>query len=211
MGIKVLIVDDHAILRRGLRQIVSEAGDIEVVGEASNSAEAMRFVRDSECEVVLLDITMPDRNGIETLQLIKKEKPRVAVLMLSMHPESQYAVRALRAGAAGYLNKQAVPSQLAAAIRQVHQGRKFLTETVAEELAQTLNQDPFAPLHQSLSNREFETLRLLASGHTLTQTAEHMAISVKTVSVYRARLLEKLGMKNNAELTHYAIKNNLVD
>lgn len=211
MSIRVLIVDDHAILRRGLRQIVSEAGDIEVVGEAGTSAEAMRFIRESECDVVLLDITMPDRNGIDTLQLIKKEKPRISVLMLSMHPENQYAVRAIRAGASGYLNKQAVPSQLVAAVRQVFQGRKYLTETVAEELAQSLSQDPAVPSHQSLSNREFETLRLLASGHTLTQAAESMAISVKTVSVYRARLLEKLALRNNAELTHYAIKNNLVE
>lgn len=133
------------------------------------------------------------------------------MLMLSMHPENQYAVRAIRAGASGYLNKQAVPSQLVAAVRQVFQGRKYLTETVAEELAQSLSQDPAVPSHQSLSNREFETLRLLASGHTLTQAAESMAISVKTVSVYRARLLEKLALRNNAELTHYAIKNNLVE
>lgn len=209
--IRVLIVDDHAILRRGLRQIISETDDMEVAGEAANSSEAMRFVRNAECDVALLDITMPDRNGIETLELIKKEKPRIAVLILSMHAESQYAVRAIKAGAAGYLNKQSVPAQLVTAIRQVRQGRKFVTPDVAEQLAESITHDSKAPAHQLLSNREFETMRLLASGHSLTEACNHMHISVKTVSVYRARLLEKLGLKNNAELTHYAIKNNLVD
>ena len=209
--IRVLIVDDHAILRRGLRQIISETDDMEVAGEAANSSEAMRFVRNAECDVALLDITMPDRNGIETLELIKKEKPRIAVLILSMHAESQYAVRAIKAGAAGYLNKQSVPAQLVTAIRQVRQGRKFVTPDVAEQLAESITRDSKAPAHQLLSNREFETMRLLASGHSLTEACNHMHISVKTVSVYRARLLEKLGLKNNAELTHYAIKNNLVD
>lgn len=209
--IRVLIADDHAILRRGLRQIIAETDDLTVVGEAENSAQAVKFVRDAECDVVVLDISMPDRHGIDTLKLIKQERPRVAVLMLSMHPENQYAVRALRAGAAGYLTKQSAPAQLVTAIRQVHQGKKFVTPGVAEELANSITRPTDEPGHHLLSNREFQTMRLIASGRTLTDIAKEMSLSVKTVSVYRGRVLEKLQLKNNAELTRYAIKNKLVD
>lgn len=209
--IRVLIADDHTILRRGLRQIIEEASDMSVVGEAENSAQTLKFVRESACDVVLLDISMPDRNGIETLRLVKKERPRIAVLMLSMHPESQYAVRALRAGAAGYLTKQSAPAQLLTAIHQVHGGKKYVTPGVAEELAKVVVNDGEQPGHHQLSNREYQTLCLIASGRTLTQIAEQLSLSVKTVSVYRARVLEKLQMKNNSELTHYAFKNSLVE
>lgn len=209
--IKVLIADDHAILRRGLRQIISETDDLTVVGEAENSAQAVKFVRESACDVVLLDISMPDRNGMDTLKLIKQERPRVAVLILSMHPENQYAVRALRAGAAGYLTKQSAPAQLVTAIRQVHQGKKFVTPGVAEELANSVASGVNEPGHHLLSNREYQTMRLIASGRTLSDVAREMSLSVKTVSVYRARVLEKLRLKNNAEITHYAIKNQLVE
>ncbi|MCE2998350.1 MAG: response regulator [Betaproteobacteria bacterium] len=210
--IRVLIADDHAILRRGLRQIIAETADLAVVGEACNSAEALKFVREQACDVVLLDISMPDRNGIETLKLIRKERPRVSVLMLSMHPENQYALRALRSGAAGYLNKQSAPMQLVHAVREVARGRKYLTPQVAEELADNLvrgeeqQQD-----HHALSNREFQTMCLIASGKTATEIAEQLSLSVKTISAYRARILEKLGLRSNAEITHYAIKNGLVD
>jgi len=210
--IRVLIADDHAILRRGLRQIIAETADLAVVGEACNSAEALKFVREQACDVVLLDISMPDRNGIETLKLIRKERPRVSVLMLSMHPENQYALRALRSGAAGYLNKQSAPMQLVNAVREVARGRKYLTPQVAEELADNLvrgeeqQQD-----HHALSNREFQTMCLIASGKTATEIAEQLSLSVKTISAYRARILEKLGLRSNAEITHYAIKNGLVD
>jgi len=210
--IRVLIADDHAILRRGLRQIIAETADLAVVGEAGNSAETLKFVREQACDVVLLDISMPDRNGIETLKLIRKERPRISVLMLSMHPENQYALRALRSGAAGYLNKQSAPMQLVHAVREVARGRKYLTPQVAEELADNLvrgeeqQQD-----HHALSNREFQTMCLIASGKTATEIAEQLSLSVKTISAYRARILEKLGLRSNAEITHYAIKNGLVD
>jgi two-component system, NarL family, invasion response regulator UvrY len=209
--INVVIVDDHAILRRGLGQIIAESGDIKMVGEAENSAQAMRLLREQPCDVVLLDISLPDRNGVETLKLIRKEIPKLQVLMLSMHPENQYAVRALKAGAAGYLTKQSAPSQLVSAIRQVSRGRKYVTPGVAEELANSVGHDGDNPLHQSLSIREYQTLCLIASGKTLTEIARQMSVSIKTVSVYRARILEKMRLKNNAELTHYAIKNQIVD
>jgi DNA-binding NarL/FixJ family response regulator len=209
--IRVVIVDDHAILRRGLHQIVAESDDMTVAGEAETSSQAMRLLREQPCDVVLLDISMPDRNGVETLKLIRKEFPRLHVLMLSMYPENQYAVRALKAGAAGYLTKQSAASQLVMAIRQVHQGRKYVTPGVAEELASNVDIDSDKPLHQDLSNREYQTLCLIASGKTLTEIGKQMSISVKTVSVYRARVLEKMRMKNNAELTHYAIKHHLVE
>ena len=208
--IKVVIVDDHAILRRGLTQIIAESDDMEVVGEADSSAAAMRLLRERPCNVLLLDITLPDRNGVETLKLVRKEFPRMQVLMLSMHPENQYAVRALKAGAAGYLTKQSAPAQLVSAIRQVHQGRKYVTPAVAEELAQNVDRDADQPLHQTLSNREYQTMCMIASGKSLTDIAHQMSLSVKTVSVYRARVLEKMRLKNNAELTHYAIRNQLV-
>ena len=209
--IRVVIVDDHAILRRGLHQIVAESEDMTVAGEAETSSQALRLLREQPCDVVLLDISMPDRNGVETLKLIRKEFPRLHVLMLSMYPENQYAVRALKAGAAGYLTKQTVASQLVSAIRQVHQGRKYVTPGVAEELASNVDFDSDKPLHHELSNREYQTLCLIASGKTLTEIGKQMSISVKTVSVYRARVLEKMRMKNNAELTHYAIKHHLVE
>lgn len=209
--IRVLIADDHAILRRGLKQILAETEDMTVAGEAENSQQALQLVRDSDWDVVLLDISMPDRNGIDTLKLIKKEKPKLAVLMLSMHPENQYAIRALKAGASGYLTKQSAPAQLVTAIRQVKQGRKYVSPTLAEQLAARLGDvDDTAP-HEALSNREYQTLTLLSSGKTLSEVAVELKLSVKTVSVYRSRLLDKLQLKNNAELTHYAIKNGLVE
>lgn len=209
--IKVFIVDDHAILRRGLAQIIDECTDMKVVGESEASAPTMRLLRDIPCNVVLLDISLPDRNGIETLKLIHKEFPKLQVLMLSMHPENQYALRALKAGAAGYLTKQSAPSQLVSAIRQVMQGRKYVTPSVAQELANSVSLDNEKPLHELLSIREFQTMCMIASGKTLAEMAQQMSISAKTVSVYRARILEKMRLKNNAELTHYAIKNNIVD
>ncbi len=210
--IRVMIADDHAILRRGLRQIIDETTDIAVIGEAENSAETLRFIREHPIDVLLLDISMPDRNGIDTLKLVKKEKPKLSVLMLSMHPENQYAVRALRSGAAGYLNKQSAPGQLVTAIREAAKGRKYVTPVVAEELANQLSRgDEEQPDHHQLSNREYQTMCLIASGRTLTEIADQLSLSVKTISVYRTRILEKLHLKSNAEITHYAIKNQLVE
>ena len=209
--IRVLIVDDHAILRRGLIQIISEASDMQVGGEAESASQAIRLAREQPFDVVLLDITMPDRNGFDALKQLKTEKPRLPVLMLSMHPEEHYAVRALKAGAAGYLNKQSAPALLVSALRQVASGHRYVSAKVAQDLAVAIAHDPDRPPHETLSNREYETLRLMASGRTASQIAAELSLSVKTVSVYRARLLEKLQLKNNAELTRYALEHQLVD
>jgi two-component system invasion response regulator UvrY len=209
--IRVLIADDHAIIRQGLKQILSETDDMEVTGEADGGIPAVQLIRDQSYDVVLLDVSMPDRNGIDTLKLIKKEAPKLPVLMLSMHPEEQYAIRALRAGAAGYLSKQGAPEQLVTAIRQVASGKKFVSAAVAEELANAIGEDLERPPHEKLSDREYQTLCMISSGKTLTQIAEQLNLSVKTVSVYRARLLEKMRLRNNAELTHYGLKHGLVE
>ncbi|MDE2367004.1 MAG: response regulator transcription factor [Betaproteobacteria bacterium] len=205
----VLIVDDHAIVRQGLRQILVESGKVALIGEAERGADAMRHVRDGRWDVVVLDISLPDRNGIEILKQIKKESPNIRVLMLSMHDEGLYAIRALKAGASGYITKQSAPGELMAAIHQVARGRKYLTTTLAEAMADSLGDNHERPPHEMLSDREYQTLCLIASGKSLTDAAEEMCLSVKTVSVYRGRLLEKMKLKNNAELTHYAIKNGL--
>ncbi|MCB1916300.1 MAG: response regulator transcription factor [Rhodocyclaceae bacterium] len=209
--IRVLIADDHSIVRQGLRQILSETEDLAVSGEAANGVEALQQLRQDSYDVVLMDVSMPDRNGIDALKLIRKEFPRLPVLMLSMYPEEQYAIRALKAGAAGYLNKQSAPEQLVTAIRQVASGKKYVSASLAEELANAITDDDDRPLHERLSDREYQTLCLIASGKTLTQIGEELNLSVKTVSVYRARLLEKMRLSNNAELTHYGLKHGLVE
>lgn len=209
--IRVLIADDHAIIRHGLKQILSDTDDLEVVAEADGGVRALQMIRSGQYDVVLMDVSMPDRNGIDTLKLVKKEFPKLPVLILSMHPEEQYAVRALRAGAAGYLSKQGAPEQLVTAIRQVASGKKYVSAAVAEELANAIGEDSERPPHEKLSDREYQTLCMIASGKTLTQIAEQLNLSVKTVSVYRARLLEKMKLRNNAELTHYGLKHGLVE
>jgi DNA-binding NarL/FixJ family response regulator len=209
--IRVLIVDDHAIVRRGLRQIVAETGDIVVNGEAETGSQAIKTARQEDFDVMLLDISLPDKNGIEVLKQIKKEKPKLAVLMLSMHAEREFAVRALKAGASGYLTKQSAPAQLVTAIRHVAAGKKYVSPALAEELANALGVDTEKPLHETLSDREFQTLRLIASGKTLSGISAELCLSPKTISVYRSRLLEKLKLMNDSELTRYAIKNRLVD
>lgn len=206
----ILIVDDHAIVRQGLRQILVESGETIFIKEADCGSDAIRQVREGEWNVVVLDISLPDRNGIDILKQIKKEHPKIPVLMLSMHEEGLYAIRALKAGASGYITKQSAPGELMAAIRQVARGRKYLTATLAEALADSLGADYDQPSHETLSDREYQTLCLIASGKGLTDAADEMCLSVKTVSVYRARLLEKMKLKNNSELIHYAIKNGLV-
>lgn len=210
--IRVFIADDHAIVREGLKQILAESPDIIVAGEAENGVDAIKTFRKSKCQVVLLDISLPDKSGIEVLKQIKKEKPDVAVLMLSMHREDQYAIRSLKAGAAGYMNKQSAPRELVTAIRQVATGQKYVSAALAQELASQLGEERTeAPLHESLSDREFQTLTMIASGKTVTAIAKELSLSVKTISEYRARLLVKMKLKNSAELTHYAIKNHLID
>jgi DNA-binding NarL/FixJ family response regulator len=209
--IKVFIADDHAIVREGLKQILAETRDIVVAGEAENGLDAIKLFRKSECQVMLLDISMPDRSGIEVLKQIKKEKPELAVLMLSMHREDQYAIRSLKAGAAGYLTKQSAPRELVTAIRQVASGLKYISAALAQELANHVGEDHEAPPHDALSDREYQTLTMIASGKTVGMIAKELSLSVKTVSEYRARLLVKMKLKNSAELTHYAIKNQLIE
>jgi two-component system invasion response regulator UvrY len=209
--IRVFIADDHAIVREGLKQILAEQRDIVVAGEAENGLDAIKLFRKSRCHVMLLDISMPDRNGIEVLKQIKQERPELAVLMLSMHREDQYAIRALKAGAAGYLTKQSAPKELVTAIRQVAGGQKYVSATLAQALASQVGADHDAPPHESLSDREFQTMTMIASGKTVSEIARELSLSVKTVSEYRARLLAKMNLKTSAELTHYAIKNQLVE
>jgi len=209
--INVIIVDDHLIVREGLKQIISESSDIKVVDEASNGTEALKKVKEVDCDVLLLDISMPGRSGLEILKELKHEAPDLAVLILTMHPEEQYAVRVLKAGASGYLTKESAPDELILAIRKVSKGGKYISSTLAEKLAYDLEIDTGRPPHETLSDREFEVMCMIASGKTVTEIADEMVLSVKTISTYRSRILEKMHMKTNAELTYYSIKNQLVD
>jgi two-component system invasion response regulator UvrY len=209
--IKVFIADDHAIVREGLKQILAETRDIVVAGEAENGLDAVKLFRKADCQVMLLDISMPDRSGIEVLKQLKKEKPDLSVLMLSMHREDQYAIRSLKAGASGYLTKQSAPRELVTAIRQVAGGLKYISPALAQELANHVGEDHEAPPHDALSDREYQTLTMIASGKTVGTIAKELSLSVKTVSEYRSRLLVKMKLKNSAELTHYAIKNQLIE
>ncbi|MFK3736295.1 response regulator [Massilia sp. TN1-12] len=210
-SIRVFIADDHAIVREGLKQILAEQRDIAVTGEAETGLDAVKLFRKSRCNVLLLDISLPDRNGIEVLKQIKKEKPELAVLMLSMHREDQYAIRALKAGAAGYLTKQSAPRELVTAIRQVASGQRYVSPVLAQVLAAQVGDDHEAAPHEGLSDREYQTLTMIASGKTVSEIAGELSLSVKTVSEYRSRLLSKMKLKTSAELTHYAIRNQLVD
>jgi two-component system invasion response regulator UvrY len=208
--LKILIADDHTVVRKGLRQILLEefiSADIE---EAVDAEELMKKVLKKEWDIVVSDISMPGRSGLEVLQQIKQHYPRLPVLILSIHPEDQYAVRVLKAGASGYLNKDSAPDELVKAVRQVLLGKKYITPSIAERLASLLDQDPGKLPHENLSDREFEVLRLLATGSPVSEIAEKLSLSVTTVSTYRARILAKMNLKNNADLTLYAIKNNLL-
>ncbi|MCI0490712.1 MAG: response regulator transcription factor [Blastocatellia bacterium] len=209
--IKILIADDHPIVREGLKQIIAKTPDMEVAGEALNGQDALNKVRAEEWDVILLDITMPGRSGLEVLKEMTSENPRLRVLVLSIHPEDQYAVRALKAGAAGYLTKGSAPEQLITAIRKVLTGGKYISPSLAEKLAADLVSDTEKPLHEALSDREYQVLCMLASGKTVKEIAEELFLSVQSISTYRSRILTKMKMKNNAELTHYAILNQLVD
>ncbi|HVK95670.1 MAG TPA: response regulator transcription factor [Noviherbaspirillum sp.] len=209
--IKILIADDHAIVREGLKQILADSRDMAVVGHAENGTDAIKLARQADADVLLLDISMPDRSGVEVLKQIRKEAPKLAVLMLSMHREDQYAIRSLKAGAYGYLNKQSAPAELVEAIRQVASGRKYITPALAQELANQIGEDREIALHETLSDREYQTLIMIASGKTVSDIATELTLSVKTISMYRSRLLQKMKLRHNAELTHYAIKNHLVE
>jgi DNA-binding NarL/FixJ family response regulator len=208
--IKVLVADDHAIVRRGLIQILTEHADMAVVGEAQDAQELFAQARAQDWDIGILDVSMPGRGGLEVLKDLKSEFPTRPVLILSVHPEDQYAVRALKAGAAGYLTKDSAPGELVTAIRKAMQGGKYVSPTLAEKLAFNLAPDPDRLPHETLSDREYQVLCAIASGKTVSEIADEMTLSVKTISTYRARILEKMQRKNNAELTHYAIQHKLV-
>jgi two-component system, NarL family, invasion response regulator UvrY len=209
--INVVVVDDHAVVREGLKRIISENPGMAVSGEAGDGFEAMKAVKENPCDVVLLDITMPNKNGLDVLKQLRTESPRLPVLVLSMHAEDQYAIRVLRAGAAGYLTKESAPAKLVQAIRKVVRGGKYVSQTLAEKLVFDLDSDMDKVPHETLSDREFQVLCMIASGKTVGDIAGELSLSVKTISTYRVRILEKLQMKNNAEITRYAIKQGLVD
>lgn len=209
-SIRVMIVDDHAIVREGLKQILADTEDIVVTSEGENGLDAIKLARQSDGDIMLLDITMPDKNGIEVLKQIHKEKPDMMVLMLSMHREDQYAIRSLKAGAAGYLNKQSAPKDLVKAIRQVASGNKYISPALAQELARHVSTDSEKAPHEFLSDREFQTLLMIAHGKSVSDIAAELSLSVKTISEYRSRILSKMELKNNAELMHYAIRHKLV-
>ena len=208
--IRVLLCDDHAMIRRGIRETLSEAVDIQVTGEATSYAEVREALRTLPCDVLILDLNLPGRGGLEVLSSLREANSPVKVLIVSMYPEDQYAIRCLRAGAQGYLNKAGEPRDLITAVRTVAQGRKYVTPAVANMLVESLNTPENQTLHASLSERELQTLLKIASGKRLSDIAEELMLSPKTVSVYRARVLEKLKLTNNAELTVYAIRNELV-
>jgi DNA-binding NarL/FixJ family response regulator len=209
--IKVLIADDHPIVRQGLRQILSETDDMMVAGEAVNGQEALAQVRAGGWDALVLDITMPDRSGFDILKELKHDQPLLPVLVLSIHAEEQFAVRVLKAGASGYLTKENAPAELVKAIRKVVSGGKYISPALAETLAFGLEVASDRPRHETLSDREFQVMQLMASGKTVTEIAEALYLSAKTVSTYRSRLLEKLNLKSNAEITRYAIENGLVE
>ena len=209
--IRVLIADDHAVVRRGLREILSEASDIVVAGEATTAADVAHLLATQKFDVAVLDMNMPDTTGLELLADVRTTYPRLPILVLTMHPEEQFGVHVLKAGAAGFLNKESAPEQLVEAVRKVGRGGRWISAELAETLASVVAGGKDGPLHARLTGRELEVMCLLASGKTVSDVAKRLSLSVKTVSTHRARLLVKMNMRTNAELTHYAIKNNLVE
>jgi DNA-binding NarL/FixJ family response regulator len=209
--IRIVVADDHTIVREGLKQVLSAASDFSIVGEAQSGHEVLLRVRDLEFDVLLLDMSMPGKSGIELIKQVRGEKPKLRILVLSMHQERQYAVRAIKAGASGYLTKESAAVQLVAAIRKVAAGGAFITEAVAEQLALGAMPQTEGLPHEALSDREFQVFRLLASGEAVSKIAEALSLSVKTVSTHKARIMQKMNMSNPAELIRYAIKHRLID
>jgi len=209
--IRVVIADDHTIVREGLKQLLQATADLEVVGEARDGHEVMQIVRENEFDVLLLDMSMPGKSGMELIKQVKSERPKLRVLVLSMHQEHQYAVRAIKAGASGYLTKESASTQLVSAIRKVAAGGAFITATVAEQLALGAMPHTDGPPHTSLSDREYQVFQLLVSGKGISEIAGQLNLSVKTVSTHKARLMEKMGVTNQAELVRYAMRHGLTD
>ncbi|MBI5605227.1 MAG: response regulator transcription factor [Deltaproteobacteria bacterium] len=208
--ITLLIADDHAIFREGLRQILEDVPDMVVSGEASSGQEVLEKVSKNDYDLLLLDIAMPGLSGLETLKLLKSQKPKLRVLVLSMYPEEQYAVRAIKAGAYGYITKASASEELIGAIRKISGGGRYISASIAEKLLFNLDPEPDRPLHERLSDREYQVLCLIARGRTVGEIAEELCLSVKTVSTHRTHILEKMRLKSNAELTNYALKLGLV-
>lgn len=208
---RILIADDHAVFRRGLRDTLAEAFSRVTFGEAKTAQETIELVRRQDWDVVVLDISMPGKSGLDILDDLRRLRPKLPVLLLTMHPEQQYARRALKAGAAGYLTKDSVPEELKEAIKRIVAGGRYVSATLAEKLAVDLRKGADLPLHELLSDREFQVLRMIASGKTVKEIAEDLSLSVKTVSTYRGRILEKTSMRTNAELIRYALQTQLVD
>jgi len=209
--IKILIADDHPIVRQGFKQVLSETADLVVADEAGNGQEVLALVARKDYDVILLDISMPGKNGLEVLKELRITNTKIPVLILSIYPEEQYAIRALKAGASGYLTKASAPEELISAIRKVSRGGKYISSSLAEKIAYQLDGDAEKAPHDTLSDREYQILLMIASGKTVSDIADEMCLSVKTVSTYRSRILDKMKMKNNAELTTYAIRNKLVE
>jgi DNA-binding NarL/FixJ family response regulator len=209
--IRVLIADDHAVVRQGLKQIIGDTPELLVAGEATNGQEVLDQVRAETWDVVVLDISMPDRSGLDILKQLRSERPTLPVLVLSMYSEDQYATRVLKAGASGYLTKDSAADELVKAIRKVVNGGRYVSPLLAEKLAFEIGDDSSRLPHETLSDREFQVLRLIAAGKSVKEIAAELSLSVKTVSTYRARLLEKMNLGTNAELMHYALQNGLID
>lgn len=209
--IRILIADDHPIVRRGLKQILSDEPDMAVPGEARDAAEVLDLVQKGAWDIVILDITMPGKNGLDVLKDLRQKYPKLPVLVLSIHPEDQYAVRALKTGAAGYLTKESAPEELVKAIRKILNRGKYVSPSLAERLAFELESDTEKAFHLRLSNREYQVMVMIAAGKRLTEIADEISLSVKTISTYRSRILEKMNFRNNAEITNYAIRNSLIE
>jgi two-component system, NarL family, invasion response regulator UvrY len=208
---RIIIADDHEIVRAGLKQIIADDPELSVEGEASDGQQLLEKLRKQKFDVVLLDMKMPGRSGLEILKQLKLEHPSLPVLVLSMHPEEQYAVRTIKAGASGYITKETAPDKLIEAIRRVCSGGKYISASLAEKLADSIADSRSKPLHEYLTDREFQVMCMISSGKTITEIAKELFLSVKTISTYRQRIMEKMDMKNNAELTHYVISNNLIE
>jgi DNA-binding NarL/FixJ family response regulator len=209
--IRIVIADDHTIVREGLKQVLGSAVDLAVVGEAKDGREVLERVRDLDFDVLLLDLSMPGKSGIELIKQVRAERPKLRVLVLSMHQERQYAVRAIQAGASGYLTKESAPAQLVSAIRKVAAGGAFVTEAVAEQLALGVMPQAEGPPHRALSDREFQVFQALASGKGVSEIAKELKLSVKTVSTHKAHIMQKMNIGNPAELIRYAIRHQLID